>query len=163
MENYRNISKCLIVSTITAFAVSSIAIACIPLMDVIPAGVSKIITYIIGAIFWIGLLAGIGLSAYSKTALYRPRRYFQMHHLIHRRRYPGIAYFDLTVPKIALYALCVVGLILIVCDLIFQFIPGMVMFPVIAATIFAFELHCIVDGVNYKIYKLLKEGIEDEN
>lgn len=151
------------ISTITAFAVSSAAIALIPLTDVIPPGISKIVTCILGALFWLGFITAIVLSAYSKSALYRSRRYFQMHHLIHRRRYPGIAYFDLTAPKIVLYALCSAGLILIICDLIFQFVPGAIMFPVIAATIFAFELHCIVDGVNFKVYKLLKEGMEDEN
>lgn len=163
MERYQSKSKWLMISIFTAFAVSSVSIACIPLTDNFSERISTIVAYVIGALFWIGLISGILLSGYTKSVLYRPRKFFQSHHMLHRQRYSGILSFDLTVPKIALYAVCALGLILIICDFILRFIPGIVMFPIIAITIFAIELHGIVDGINYKTYKLLKEGIKDEN
>lgn len=163
MERYRNKSRWLMISIFSVFAVSSLSIAFIPLTEHLPKKTSTIISYVIGALFWIGLITGIVLSTYLKSALYRPRKYFQSYHVLYRQRCFGILSFELTLPKIALYAVCVMGLIIILCDFIFRFVPGIGMFPIIAITIYAIEVHGIVDGINYKTYKLLKEGVEDEN
>lgn len=163
MEQYQSKSKWLMIWIFTAFAVSSVSIACIPLTENFPEEISTVAAYVIGALFWIGLISGIVLSGYTKSALSKPRKYFQSHHTLPRQRHSGMLSFDFTVHKIILYVVCALGLILFLCDFIFRLFPEIVMFPIIAITIFAIEFHGIVDGINYKTYKLLKEGIKDEN
>ncbi len=61
-----------------------------------------------------------------------------------------------------LYGATVMGLVLIITDIIFDYIPETAMFPILSVTILSFTVHCVIDGKYYKAYKLIKESVNDD-
>lgn len=61
-----------------------------------------------------------------------------------------------------LYGVVILGVGLMVTDIMFSYVPEMAMFPIISITILSFAVHCVVDGKYYKVYKLMKENVNNE-
>ena len=147
--------KSIFMSEFISFAASAVAILLIPFVGMMPDGIGGVLSNIVAVIFWLGILAGILFSVLAgriKAAAAKITR----GKLRIKQKLPGIINFNLRRDSIIVYLIFIVGLILIICDTALSCINQYVMFPVIALTMLAFFTHCIIDGKNYKIYKLLK-------
>ena len=147
---------------IIAAAVSSFSLSFIPLVDGIGEGKSSIAAYIIAAVFWICLFLSLFAAYSTKCTLYKFRK--KLIHLgyIDRRHRPGIVSFTKSRESLIIYLINILGFLLIISDIAFSFIPESIMFPVISVTILSFAIHCVIDGKYYKVYKLIKERLNNE-
>ena len=140
-------------------AVASFSLSLIPLLSNIENNVAA---YIIAAVFWSGLLLTFVVTCLAKKSLYQCREKMKQRGYIRKRQFPGIFHFSSHWKNIILYTVTVLGLVLIVTDVIFGYVPETVMFPVISVTILSFIIHCVIDGKYYKAYQRLKEIVKDE-
>ena len=142
------------------FAFSAIALGVIPFLQLLPDNSEKNIKYVIAGLFWLGLIIGI-------TAVISAKRFMQSYEkqLISdgkykKSDYPGIMSFSSDVKHIIIYMLCIVGIIIIISDIIWNYVSEYIMFPILSVVFFTFMMHCIVDGRNYKLFKAIKEGMD---
>lgn len=150
-----------ILVNVLSFAIAFFSISLIPISQLFGEGVEKWMGYVIAAIFWLSLIFGF-VSIRLTTLKFEGMKNKAIKLGLHKeQRLPGIISFGLSVPKIIIYAVTLIGLILIITDLIFTWVPSYIMFPILSITLFAFALHCIADGENYKVYKFIKEGMNN--
>lgn len=139
------------------FGVACVSICVLSLFPLLSMRAQNIISYGVAIIFWIGMIAGciclIRLELLRKELKGNKKK--------RRWRPPGIVAFSVDKPHMALYGGIFLGLTLIVSDLVEHWISSYIMYPIIAATLFLFIIHCIIDGKNYRTYKFLKEGAND--
>ena len=50
---------------------------------------------------------------------------------------------------------------MLISDLILRWLPDDALFPILAGTLMAFVIHSVIDGKNFKAYKILKEGMHN--
>ena len=155
-------AKLSIVVTIVAAALSSFSLSLIPFTAGFEEGESNVIAYVIAAVFWIGLLLTFIAAHSTKRTLYRFREKLIMKGYITKHQPIGIVSFSKDWRMLILYGITILGLVLIVTDIIFGYVPETVMFPTISITILSFAVHCVVDGKYYKAYKLIKESVNNE-
>ena len=151
-----------IVVTIVAAALSSFSLSLIPFTSGFEEGENNVISYIIAAVFWIGLLLAFIAAHSTKRTLYRFREKLIVKGYITKHQPIGIVSFSKDWRMWILYGTTLVGLVLIVTDIIFRYVPESVMFPIISVTILSFVVHCVFDGKYYKAYKLIKESVNNE-
>lgn len=152
--------KTMLCGTVAAFAVSSAALLFIPFTAGIRKNHSNVAAYVIAAVFWIGLLTGIVLSVVTAAVM---RKHKQNHMATkYRDHIPGAFRFQTKPAFVAMYAVIIVGILLMISDIFFNFMPQTMMLPVVSATVFTFELHCVLDGKNYWMYKKSKESEKNE-
>ena len=146
--------------TVIAFAISFFSLCAIPLIQNANDTGQSPLQYLIAAVFWLFLLLGI-LSIFLTKHVHRTiRRKAKKRGLLPARRLPGIITFSMKPISIALYAVVFIGIVMIVTDILFQWASQYLMFPTVSCTLFAFALHCVVDGENYHVYTLVKKGID---
>ena len=155
-------ARLLLAITVIAAALSSLSLSLIPLTSGIEDGKNNIVAYAIAAVFWIGLILTLVAALLTKRKLYAYREKLLIKGFIKEQRLPGIISFSFSWKNIILYTITVLGLILIISDIIFVYVPEMIMFPIISVTILSFAVHCVVDGKYYKGYKLIKESVRNE-
>lgn len=148
--------------TILAIAISSFSLCLIPFTSGIEKGQNNIIAYGIAAVFWIGIILSLIATHYTKKRLHSCCEKVIIKKYMKNQILPGLLNFSLNWMSIVLYSIIAVGLILIITDIIFGYVPEMVMFPIISVTILSFALHCVLDGKYYKVYKLIKESVNNE-
>lgn len=158
MLRYKKRSKAIMRGIFASLGVSAFSISFIPLVELIDGQTSQIFSYAIGTLFWLGLISGLILTKWIRSVHARPRNYFRMHEMLDRHRRPGIISFGFTPMKLAIYAVFIVCLTLTVVDFTTHFMSEYIAFPIISVMIFSFEIHCIVDGENFEIYKMLVKG-----
>lgn len=151
-----------LIATIIAMAMSCSALCLIPFT--LPSVADKNITfaYIIAAIFWIGIITAFSAILATKIILNKYYKRLVLRGVIKEQTFPGAFNFSFIKPRIVLYLVILIGIILIITDIIWIYVPEMIMFPIIAITILSFTLHCVIDGKYYKVYKLIKESFNNE-
>ena len=148
--------------TVISIALSSFSLSLIPYTWGFAEGEGNTIAYIIAAVFWIGLLIAF-IAAYStKRTLYKLREKLIINGCIEEHQSIGIVSFSMDWRMWTLYGTTMLGLVFIITDIIFGYVPEAIMFPIISVTILSFAVHCIFDGKYYKAYKLIKESVNNE-
>lgn len=155
-------AKLSIMVSLVSAAISSASLSLIPFIVGFEEGKNKVIAYVVAAIFWLGILLTMIASHFTKRTLKRYREKLIAHGCVKRHQPIGIFGFSKDWRMWVLYVLMIFGLTLIVSDIIFGYVPELIMFPVISVTILSFAVHCVVDGRNYKAYKLIKEIVNNE-
>lgn len=134
------------------FGVASLSLSLLSLMPLLNDTAQIRLAYGVAITFWSGMVAGciclIRVDMLRKELKGRKKR--------RRWRPPGIVAFSIDKPHMVLYGGILLGLTLMVSDMIKHWISSYVMFPIISITLFVFIVHCIIDGNNYKTYKILK-------
>ena len=140
------------------FAVSALVLAFIPVIDVLPTQVGKIASLAIGALFWLGLICGAVLTV--KISFMRKSVEEKIPAIKSRMKHklPGVISFEKTLEHLIVYGIFAVSFILIIIDAIFSCITVYVMYPVITLAYLSFVAHCVIDGKNFKVYRVLKKG-----
>ncbi len=155
-------ARLLLVLTVIAAVFSSFSLSLIPLTSGIEEGKSNIIAYAIAITFWLGLVLMLAATQLTKRKLFRLRETVINKEFIRKRQLPGIISFAFNWKNIVLYAVTMLGVVLIITDILFSYVPEKIMFLVISLTILSFAVHCVIDGKCYKIYKLIKESVKNE-
>ncbi len=157
MENKRikDRYKLFMKGSIFAFLLSSAAICLIPFLT--RAQQRSAMSVLLGVLFWLGIIAGGVLIFLCSRMRKNVERIIEKPNESAKKKI-GFISFKFSIGRIILYAVCVIGLVLIVTDLIFEYATLYLMAPIISLTFFAWVLHCILDGKNYYIYSLVKEG-----
>ena len=151
-----------IVITLVASALSSFSLSLIPLISGFGEGASNILAYIVAAVFWLGLLLTFAAAHSTKRTLFRLREKLISKGYIKRHNPVGALSFSSDWRMWIVYGTTILGLVLIITDIIFRYVPEIVMFPIISITILSFTTHCVLDGKYYKAYKLIKESVNNE-
>lgn len=150
--------KILFSATFIAFAFSSLGVLAIAFLSLIPKNFENIATYILGAMIWIGFIVGICLIKSTDSIKYKSAKHVFGVSVYRNQKFPGVINITLKPLNIILYSIFVIGLALIIGDVIFHYLNNYLFFITMAIIYYLFMLHCIIDGRNYKIYKLLKGG-----
>ena len=133
---------------------AGVSIACIPALSNFDE--KSAIRYVLPAIFWLVIIASFVTSAIMKSFLIQNEKLAKQY--INGKKYPGIISFSKQNESIVTYCVFIVGLLLIVADAIWIFLPKTIAFCVISITLMAFLLHCVLDGKCYLIYKKIREN-----
>ena len=149
--------------TMAAFAVSFFSLSAIPFTQHLTDTGQKISGYIIAGAFWLFLLIGLLLAFFTKGRQQTVRRKLKTMGLLRAHQPPGIISFSISPLTVTIYLIILVGLIVTISDIIWHWVPGTIMFPILSITLFAFVLHCVVDGENYKVYKVIKKGLDQNH
>ncbi len=155
-------AKITLTLTIVGMAVSSLSLSLIPFTSGIQDGQNNIGAYCIAAAFWLGLILALVAAHLTKRNLRRWRERLAVREGFQRQRVPGIVYFSWNKRNAVIYIVAALGLALMIADMIFTFVPEMMMFPIISVTLLSFMLHCVLDGQYYKVYQKIKESMDDE-
>ena len=150
--------KVLLCVAVFSVFVPCVALAFAPLSGFAPDRITNVLETVVGALFWLGIVVSVTITLLIKIYLLRLKRRTSVERQLRRQKLPGILTFIPRRNHLILYGIFVIGLLLIVADIKFEFISQFIMFPILAGTIFAFAMHCIVDGKLYRLYKSIKEG-----
>ena len=149
--------------TIVLFAISFFSLSAIPFCQNLTGTGQRISGYIVAALFWFFLMLGFLFVFFTKRRQQAVRRRLKSMGLIRAHQPPGIISFSLRPLSIILYIAFLIEILLIVSDMIFHWVSGYIMFPIISVTLFTFMLHCMVDGENYKVYQVIKKGMDQNH
>ncbi len=156
--------RALLAGQVGCFAVSFFSLSFTPLLTRGGRG-ERAGTILLASLFWFFFLAGIVLvilaGAYTKQkrAALRGKGVLPRH-------LPGVICFRgasracFSLPRVIFYAVFAVGAVLLVCDLLFSFLPGSLLPLTLSITLFAFALHAVADGETYQTYAILKNSHE---
>lgn len=159
---YLKESKSAFTAAIASAAACSASLSVIPLVSGIGERGIPGAAYVIAIIFWAGLVSMFVAAGIARKVFLRYREDPMIGGNWPTNKMPGIFRFSLKGRNWILYAIALVGLILIVADIAFRFVPEVVMFPIISVTILSFAIHSIVDGKYYIVYKQIKERVNYE-
>ena len=148
--------------TLFSFLLSAGSLLVIPTMEKLSAEGQKLLTIILGALFWLGLIVGIGLTLFTNTAMRRMRIKAYSTGRLARPSLPGMLVLSKDIIHFILYGIIFLGIVILITDLIFRWLPKNTMFPILSVTYIAFVIHSIIDGKNYKAYKTIKEGMHND-
>lgn len=143
------------------FALSALAIFIIPITNGMSEPMKTVTGYVLGGIFWFFLFAGIFSVFYSSKLRKRVEKKLDAEKIEKKRI--GLISFSRSISHILVYTLWIIGVALTVTDMIFTYMPAFAATAVVSLSFFLFVFHCIADGKNYCIYKIIKEGIENAN
>lgn len=149
--------------TITAFAVSFFSLSAIPFSQYLTDTGQRISGYIIATVFWLFLIIGLLIVFFTKGRQQTAKRKLKSMGLLRAHQPPGIINFSISPLTVTIYLICLIGLIVMISDMIFHWAPGYIMFPILSITLFTFMLHCVVDGENYKVYQVIKKGLDQNH
>lgn len=151
-----------ILATLIAAMLSCLAIGLIPLSNGFEEGKDHTLAYIIGVVFWLGLLVALISSHITKKKLARYREKLVANKTLRERQRVGIFSFSKSWKMWILYALAAIGVALLLTDILLGWLPEWVTLPLLSLTMAVFELHCILDGKYFKTYQIIKEGAKNE-
>jgi membrane protease YdiL (CAAX protease family) len=158
MKKYKEY-YCAVFIPLLYFGIAFFPIGLIPFAADTSGKTEKILSYIIAFVFWVFLVMGIIAVAGTKQKLYPIRRSLERRGVKLRQDRAGIFTFSSEKPNLAVYTICTLGAVLIVLDIIFNFIPSKLMFPIISITAFSIALHGVIDGRNYKTIRCLERDL----
>lgn len=148
-------------SVIFSFFISSFSLSFVPVVDRLEQTAGNVTKIIIGILFWLGFIVGLILTIVGKKIFVQDKRRLVSSGKYKRQRLPGMFYMRKNILSFIVYAMFFIGLIFIVSDVLFNYIPQYIMFPIISIVLFSFILHCVIDGENFKIYKKIKDGTDN--
>lgn len=149
--------------TLGCFAISAVALALIPFLQFLKESGQSVFRIIIAAAFWAGLLVGIFSTFITNAGMSGARRRVYKAGKLEKSKLPGIVSFSIRPLSVITYAVFFCGAALAVSEIITHWLPEFVLFPILGITLFAFAFHCVIDGKNYKVYRIIKEGMHDDN
>lgn len=161
MKKQADKSKIFLQITVVLYAVSFFSLSIIPFMDSLEEATQRIVSNIIAAMFYLGLIAGIVFDLLANREILRNSK-GTARALLDRQKSPGIITFSADRKHLIIYGVLAIGIVIMVSDIIFSWVAGYIMFPIISLTLFLFAVHCIIDGKNYKIYMNMKKGVGNE-
>ena len=151
------------VITFASFALSSVALLLIPFISAADDRTKKLLTVIVAGMFWVGMAVGIMSTWLTNSALRHMRHWVYTSGLMDRPKLPGVITFTPKALNIIIYVIFIAGLGLMISDLIVRWASEYLMFPIISATLYVFVIHSVIDGKNYKAYRIVKDGMHNEN
>ncbi len=143
---------------VVSFATSAGVLAFIPLIDLLPDKLGKILSIVIGALFWIGLICAIVMNVRLSSMRRNVEEKIPAIKSRMKRRLPGVIAFEKSLDHLAIYGIFAISFILIIVDTIFGCMTRYLMFPVVTLAYLSFVAHCVIDGKNFKVYRVLKKG-----
>ena len=149
--------------TMAAFAVSFFSLSAIPFTQHLTDTGQRISGYIIAGTFWLFFIIGLLIVFFTKRRQQTARRKLKSLGLLKAHQPPGIISFSISPLTVTIYLIFLLGLIVTISDIILRWVPGYIVFPVLSITLFAFMLHCVVDGESYKVYKVIKKGLDQNH
>ena len=138
------------------FFCSAFSLSIIPWLKWLPESGQQVLAYVIASVFWLGMILGFVFTGIMNSKMRRARAKVYSAKKFKRQRLPGILTFSSEPARLAIYFGIGAGLILSVADLMKTFIPTRIMFFIISVTYFLIVLHAVVDGKNYRIYKIIE-------
>jgi hypothetical protein len=145
----------LLVMTVVFLFISSYAIVLIPFSDFDEGGAKMVLSYSISAAFYIFMIVGYILF----IAANKKRK--KMNQKIPGSK-PGIIVFFSSAWAVCADIVLILGIIFIVIMLMMPYLfSEIVQYVVIATFIFSLHMHCLLNGVNYRI-AFLKENKKGE-
>lgn len=149
--------------TLGCFACAAIALSLIPILQYLKESDQTAVRIVIATIFWAGLLIGIFSTFITNAHMSRARRRVYKSGALKKAKLPGIISFSAKPLSVITYAVFLAGLALAISEIVRHWLPEQALFPILGITLFAFVLHCVIDGKNYKVYRKIKEGTHDDN
>lgn len=144
--------------TIVSFLLPASALLAIPVVANLPDEAQKPATITIAALFWLGIILGIVMIIYANSRMRRMRWKAYATGKLDRPPAPGAFMFSRKAGHLILYGILIVGGAVLISDLILRWLPEGILFFILSGTLIAFVIHSIIDGKNYKAYKIMKEG-----
>ena len=151
------------VLTLLSFAMAAIALLLIPWLSVQDEANGKTALYLTALMFWLGMIVGIAGTWITNSGLRKIRVRAYSSGKMTPPNLPGMLMFFARPISLVLYLIVLVGVGLIVSDMIRSWVPEKIMFPVLSVTLYAFVVHSVIDGKNYRAYRIMKEGMYNDN
>lgn len=161
MSKQEKKAKIFLQITVILFAVSFFSLSFIPFMDSSDESTQRILSNIIAALFWLGLIAGIIFNCITNRVI-RKNSKKAVKKVFNKQKFPGAITFSSNMKHLIIYGVILIGVVIMISDIALSWVASYIMFPVISLTLFLFTVHCIIDGKNYKIYMNAKEGVSNE-
>lgn len=143
---------------ITAFSLSFL-----PFTKITAIVERDFVSVTVGVLFWLGVILMITNLIIGKRLFTKAGNKLVSLGLMEKQKSPGVISFSKKIGHVILYVICLLGLGIAVSDIIFNYVPEQVMFPIVSIVLFTFFTHCIIDGKNFKIYKIIKDGMDNGN
>ena len=148
--------------TYVAAAVACLSLSLIPFLFEIENGRINTASYIIASLFWSGLLISLISAFLTKKLLSKYQGCLASEGCTAKRQRIGIVSFSKDSRMYIIYGITVLGILLILSDIIFKYVPEVIMFPAVSVTLLSFVTHCVIDGKYYKAYKTIKENYDND-
>jgi hypothetical protein len=148
--------KILLIANIFCIAASSAMIAIIPLGDFNGNHTEMTIAYMIGAVFWGGVIVGGCLF----STLNRMRKKTQWGWLLPKSQKTRIGAFTFFRNRAAVITDIICGLSFIASIVLMMIDVGWITFTIISVFVFTFQMHCILNGENFNYIVTLKSTIK---
>jgi len=161
MKKQDNKSKVLLLITVILFAVSFFSLSLIPFTDGLEEETQRMVSNIIAVLFYLGLIAGVVFDILANRQI-RNSSKKTAKEILEKQKLPGVISFSTDKKNLILYGVLAIGIVIMISDIILNWVESYIMFPIISLTLFLFAVHCIIDGKNYKIYVKTKEGVGNE-
>lgn len=146
-----------------AIGITSFSLSFLPFTEITAIVRRDFVSVTVGALFWLGVILMIANLIIGKRLFEKVGVKLISLGLMEEQRLPGAISFSKKIGHIILYAIFLLCLGVAVSDIIFKYVPEQVMFPVVSIILFTFFTHCVIDGKNFKIYKIIKDGMDNGN
>lgn len=146
-----------IISALAFAAISSISLSLIPLTNGVEKEKDNTLAFIIASVFWGGLILMAISEILAAGTLRGYRAELIKKGYIKKHQQTGLISISKDPKMWVVYALFIVGLAVSITDIIIDYVPEVVMFPIVSLTVLSFAVHCIVDGKYFKAYRQIKE------
>lgn len=155
-------ARFLLLVAFAAISVSSLSLSFISYIPRIAENQSNAGAYVIAAVFWLGLILFLAANYSLKKLLSDRLEALVLQKRLEKQLFPGAVKFSAGLTNIVVYIIIILGLGFIISDIICNYIPEKIMFPILTVTILSFAVHSVIDGKYYKVYKQIKESVNYE-
>ena len=164
IDLYKQIKKArtTLLATVIAMIFSGVSLSFISILSNESKKTINWTAYLIAICFWLGIISAVVCVISTKVYLSKERQKLLNSGIISKQVLPGAVCFGKGKNNIIIYSIFVIGLALIVSDIFTSYVPEKLMYPIISITIISFSIHCVIDGKYYKVYKIIKESVENE-
>lgn len=146
--------------SISALIIATVSLFFIPMVNINGIGVSRVFAYVIGALFWLSVIAE--QIFFWRANLFRHKLEMQMQKnggKIIKRRIGIISFFknkEAVIVDIILF----MSVIAVAIILILNIMSDWLIILCLAILFISFNLHCILNGINYMYIKSNKKFLE---
>lgn len=160
MKQYKRLMERMHV-VILYYAISFFSLSFIPLVYKLPQNARKIPQMIIAVCFWLFLLAAIVKFKRNTGKLFQIRQDLAARGYRIRQKRDGMLNFSKKRSRQPMYLLGAAGLLSLITDSFFGWLPRGWFFPLLSLTLFIIAYHAVIDGRNYRTVLLLGKCLED--
>ncbi len=149
--------------SILCFIVSGISLLCVPLTNVNSDGISKSMMYIIAAVFWLGIICEVVLFL-KANSLRRAIEQRNKRNNVEISSNTGFGFISFFRNREAIICdiLLFVSVILFAVLTIFKIDIQWLIIISVVLLFLSFNMHCFINGKNYKYIKSYKNHIDSE-